>query len=444
VGGMRVRRTATTCTTGQVRAAERWRRARLRIGHGVVLVVLLAGMLPSWPTGGAMSAQALPAAQSGKEAVIIEVARGGNPQAVARALGVVPTHVYTKVFRGFAVELPAAAVRAVERQPGVAGIWPDLPVHAEVHQTLPTGVDRVDADLNPWADIDGSGTGIDADVAVLDTGIDTDHPDLNVVGGKDCSGKPTGIWEDGAGHGTHVAGTIAARDNTIGVVGVAPGARLWAVKVLDNSGVGRISSVICGLDWVANHADTIDVANLSVDAKAVAADKKPCRRGKTTPLHKAICRVVHAGVPVVVAAGNEAKDAANAVPATYKEVITVSAFTDLDGEPGGEGASSCTNDDDDIFANFSNYGADIDIAAPGVCIWSTWPGGGYETLSGTSMATPHVTGAIALYIAQNPGATVAEVRTWLEGPASRPNASSYGFTGDPDAFDEGVLYLGSP
>jgi len=156
-----------------------------------VLVVLLAGMLPSWPIGGAMSAHALPAAQSGKEAVIVEVARGGNALAVARALGVVPKHVYSKVFQGFAAELPAGAVRAAERQPGVAGIWPDLPVEA-FPQKLPTGVDRVDADENSWADITGSGDDIDADVAVLDTGIDIDHPDLNVAnGGKDCSGDDT-------------------------------------------------------------------------------------------------------------------------------------------------------------------------------------------------------------------------------------------------------------
>ena len=147
-------------------------------------------------------------------------------------------------------------------------------------------------------------------------------------------------------------------------------------------------------------------------------------------------------MPVVVAAGNERKDAATIVPATYEEVITVSAFTDVDGKPGGQGVSACTRDGDVTFAPFSNYGSDIDIAAPGVCIHSTWLNGKYQSLDGTSMATPHVTGAVALYRAKNPGATGAAVRTWLEGPASRPNASPYGFTGDPDAFDEGVLYLG--
>jgi subtilisin len=375
----------------------------------------------------------------GKEAVIVEVAPGANPQAVARALDVVPTHVYTEVFQGFAGELPAAAVRAAGRQRGVVAIWPDLPVRAEA-QTIPTGVDRVAADENAWADINADGGSIEADVAVLDTGIEG-HPDLTIAGGKACMGSGYG---DGNGHGTHVAGTIAAKDDTEGVVGVAPGARLWAVKVLDNTGAGKLSTVICGLDWVVKRADIIDVVNMSVSAKAERADQHSCAGHNTTPLHKAICRVVRAGVPVVAAAGNQGGKAGSRVPATYPEVITVSAFTDVDGTPGGEGESSCTSDNDDTFASFSNDGPDVDMAAPGVCIRSTWFKDNYRTLDGTSMAAAHVTGAVALYIAQHSGATVGDVRTWLESEASRPNASPFGFSGDPDGFDEGVLYLGPP
>jgi subtilisin family serine protease len=403
----------------------------------IVLATLLAALLPAGLTGGPMSVQALPATQRGNEPVIVEVARGANPEAVARALGVVPTHVYSEVFQGFAAELPAGEVRAADQQRGVVRIWPDLPVQAEA-QTLPTGVDRVAANENPWADIHKDGGSIDADVAVLDTGI-AKHRELSIAGGTACVGSD---FKDGHGHGTHVAGTIAAKDNSRGVVGVAPGARLWAVKVLDDNGEGSISSVICGLDWVYSRSDTIDVVNMSLSTEAIAQDQNSCEV-TTTPLHSAICRVVIDGdVPVIVAAGNQGQNASTRVPATYDEVITVSAFTDFDGKPGGDGVSSCANDGDDTFANFSNFGADIDIAAPGVCIRSTWRGGKYKTLSGTSMATPHVTGAAALYIAQSPNATVVDVRAWLEGPASRPNASPYGFNGDPDAFDEGALYLG--
>jgi subtilisin family serine protease len=404
-----------------------------------VLVTLLAGMLPASPIGGAVPALALPATQRGNEPVIVEVARGANPEAVARALGVVPTHVYSQVFQGFAGELPAGATRAAERQGGVVRIWPDLPVQAEA-QKLPTGVDRVDADENPWADIHKDGGTIDADVAVLDTGI-AKHREISIAGGRACVGSD---FQDGNGHGTHVAGTIAAKDNNKGVVGVAPGARLWAVKVLDDSGSGRISEVICGLDWVYNHSDTIDVVNMSLSADAIDEDQLPCTDEMATPLHKAICQVVIEGdVSVIVAAGNQGRDASTRAPATYDEVITVSAFADFDGEPGGHGVSSCANDDDDTFANSSNFGQDIDISAPGVCIRSTWRNGKYKTISGTSMATPHVAGAAALYIANNPNASVVDVRAWLEGPVSRANSSSYGFTGDKDAVDEGILYLGT-
>src|SRR5215213_129381 len=320
-------------------SAASWRRAQRRIGYGVGLIVLLAGLLPAWPIGGAMSAHALPAAKAREEAVIVEVAPGANPDAVARALGVMPTHVYTEVFQGFAAELPAAAVRVAERQRGVGRIWPDLPVSAEV-QSLPTGVDRIDADQNAWADINKDGGSVDADVAVVDTGI-AKHRDLNIKGGKACVGSD---YSDGNGHGTHVAGTIAANDNAKGVVGVAPGARLWAVKVLNSKGTGRLSSVICGLDWVYAHRDEIDVVNLSLSAPAIPGDQDACGPA-TTPLHRAICRVVNeADIPVVVAAGNQGEDAATKVPATYDEVITVSAFTDLDGEPGGQGVSACTRD----------------------------------------------------------------------------------------------------
>jgi len=368
--------------------------------------------------------------------VIIEGARGANPPGVARALGVVPTHVYSEVFQGLAAELPAAAVRAAERQPGVIKIWPDLPVQAE-SQALPTGVDRVDADQNSWAAINEDGGTIDADVAVLDTRI-AKHSNLNIQGGKACVGSS---YNDNNSHRTHVAGTIAAKDNTDGVVGVSPWARLWAVKVLNSSGSGSISSVICGLDWVYAKRDRIDVVNLSLSGDAVAEDQNRCGGGAATPLHRAICKVVDAGV-TVVAVGNEDKNAGTRLPATYEEVITVSAFTDLDGAPGGQGQSSCASDSDDSFAGFSNYGADIDMAAPGACIRSTWLNGKYRSLSGTSIAAAHVTGAVVLYLAKGRGpGTPADVRAWFLTEASQPQDSEFGFTGDPDSYPEPVLYL---
>jgi subtilisin family serine protease len=223
--------------------------------------------------------------------------------------------------------------------------------------------------------------------------------------------------------------------------------RSWAGVCTLTQKVSAVVTQSAGLNWAYNKRATIDVVNMSLSADAVAADQNPCGP-TTTPLHNAICRVVNeADIPVIVAAGNQGRDASTKAPATYDEVITVSAFADVDGTPGGDGGS-CDGEGDDTFASFSNDGADIDIAAPGVCIRSTWLNGTYKAISGTSMATPHVTGAVALYLTRNPNATVVEVRAWIgegisNGPASRPHPLLlYGFTGDRDAFDEGVLYLG--
>jgi subtilisin family serine protease len=276
-------------------------------------------------------------------------------------------------------------------------------------QSLPTGIDRINAELSAR-----DGTGIE--VAVIDTGIDTSHPDLkaNILGGKNCStGKPT-AYQDGNGHGTHVAGTIAAIKNTVGVVGVAPAAKLWAVRVLDNSGNGSWSSVICGIDFVTSQASHIKVANMSLGGTGTS---DVCGLSTTSALHAAICRSVAAGVTYVVAAGNENDDVKNHVPAAYPEVIAVSALADSYGKSCGAG-SATSYGADDTFASFSNYATlatDLAriIGAPGVNIYSTWKGGGYNTISGTSMATPHVAGAAALYLQTHPTATPTQVKTAL-------------------------------
>ncbi|MCA1845610.1 MAG: S8 family serine peptidase, partial [Actinobacteria bacterium] len=293
----------------------------------------------------------------------------------------------------------SAGAARLAQDPKVRSVVPDRRVEATA-QSVPTGIRRIDGPLSGTVSGDGNGQ-VDADIAIIDTGIDLHHPDLNVVGGINCS---TGTsYDDGNGHGTHVAGTAAALDNTIGVVGVAPGARLWAVRVLDDSGSGSWSSVICGVDWVTAHADVIDVANLSLGGPG---DPGNCNDGS---LREAICKSVASGVTYTVAAGNSAVDVSTQVPASYPEVMTVSALADFDGLPGGRGRSTCRADQDDTLADFSNYGPGVDLMAPGVCITSTWKGGGYNTISGTSMASPHAAGAAALYLSDHPGASPATV-----------------------------------
>src|SRR5207247_2377571 len=195
-------------------------------------------------------------------------------------------------------------------------------------------------------------------VAVIDTGIDLNHPDLNAVAGKDCTGN--GTTNDGNGHGTHVAGIIAARNNGSGAVGVAPGSKLWAVRVLGANGSGLTSQVICGIDWVtstrtdADPSNNIAVANMSLGSSAPPNDN--CGRSVGDAMHIAICNSVAAGVTYVVAAGNSGADEQNFSPASYPEVITVTAVGDSDGLPGGIGGPlSCYGTADDTPASFSNF-----------------------------------------------------------------------------------------
>jgi len=326
---------------------------------------------------------------------------------------------YRNLLRGYSARLDRAQVTGLSHDPSVAMIVADERIEVEA-QTVPTGVSRINGRMSSVAQINGLDERVDADVAIVDTGI-ARVPDLNVVGGYSCSNTSPTAWQDGNGHGTHVAGTVGAIDNGVGVVGVAPGVRLWAVKILDDSGAGLLSWYVCGLDWIAAQRDPgnpsrplIEVANMSV-AKW-GSDDVNCGLINRDVLHQAICRLVASGVTVVAAAGNDHASASSRVPAAYNEVITVSALADTDGKPGGLGGHRCyswgTYDVDDTFADFSNYGSDVDLIAPGKCIWSTVPGG-YQYMSGTSMAAPHVTGSVALLKRDRPYLTPSEVREAL-------------------------------
>jgi subtilisin len=359
-----------------------------------------------------------------------------------RKLGFKADRTFSHAVRGFSAKLDRGQVAALRHDPSVALIVPDEKIQAE-GQLIPTGISRIGARVSTLARIDGVDQRIDADVAIVDTGI-AKVADLNVAGGYNCSTTDRTAWRDVYGHGTHVAGTVGAIDNGGGVVGVAPGARLWAVKILDDSGTGLLSWYVCGLDWIAaqrdpNHATRplIEAVNMSVTKWG--SDDRNCGNTNNDILHMAICRlVVGNGVTVAAAAANDSGSAAARVPAAYNEVITVSALADTDGKPGGLGGHRCyswgTYDYDDTFADFSNYGSDVDIIAPGKCIWSTIPGG-YAYMSGTSMATPHVTGAIALLKSTRPYFTPPEVREALQ---YLGNLNWKTWT-DPDPYHEKLL-----
>jgi len=252
----------------------------------------------------------------------------------------------------FALAKPVKIQKAIKPQP------------AEV---LPWGVDRIDAE-KVWQ----TTTGDPIKVAIIDTGVDVKHPDLidNLKGGVSTVSYTTS-YNDDNGHGTHVAGIVGAIDNEIGVIGVAPKIDLYAVKVLDRRGSGYISDVIEGIEWVINQKKSQGgdwIINMSL---GTSSDVKS--------FYDEIKKAYDAGITMVAAAGNTGGEVT--YPAAYPEVIAVSA-----------------TDQNNQIASWSSRGQEIDLAAPGVNIYSTYKGSTYKTLSGTSMAAPHVTGAAALVI----------------------------------------------
>ena len=314
--------------------------------------------------------------------------------AIVRGVGGIVVKPLT-VLNGVAVVLPETALRALSTRPGVVRIDDDLAIYAtrkpspaQPPQTIPWGIQRVNA---PAAWPVSAGTGVR--VAVLDTGIQLDHPDLaaNIGGGYNAL-NPRKPANDGNGHGTHVAGTIGAVNNSIGVVGVAPNVTLHAVRVLNDAGRGFLSDLIEGLDRCRSR--NIRIVNMSLGASS-----------DNQSFHDAISIAYASGIVLVAAAGNNGGGYGTGTgqvdyPAAYPEVIAVSA-----------------TDQYDSFAVFSSSGPAVDLAAPGVDVRSTINGSNYATWSGTSMATPHVSAAAAIRVALHPTESPEQVKAALQSTA---------------------------
>src|SRR5215207_6374074 len=360
------------------------------------IVGIFGGALAATLTLGATAAYAAPGDKIAGSYICVfkagAVSKANVRAEAARAAGNGLKHVYSNSIRGFSASAASAAALS-SRNPNIAYCEQDQemaaigpldfrvqgnPAGSQPTQSVPWGVTRVHG---------GPGTGSGSGTAwVIDTGLDSDHPDLNVDTSRSRNFSSGPSFEDGNGHGSHVGGIIGAKDNSIGVVGVSPDATLVAVRVLNNAGSGSNSGVIAGVDYVAGAGSNGDVANMSLGG------------GVSQALDDAVVAAAATGVKFALAAGNESDNANNHSPARAngQNVYTVSSFA--------KGTSA--NDTDDPWSSFSNFGnPPVDFAEPGSAIPSTYKGGGYATLSGTSMATPHLAG-ILLGRAPQSGGTV--------------------------------------
>lgn len=365
---------------------------------------------------------------------------GANQAAAAsfaRGLGVNPSHTYGTALFGFAASVPQGRLNALRNDPRVAYVEfdelnsiPTPPDSAKKpprcaddptgpgcsgggdetisNEDLPWGVERIGANL-------ATNTGAGVQVYIIDTGISAAHEDLaanlgNGYAAVDCSPSKKCItaWDDDNGHGSHVAGTVGAVKNNKGVIGVAPGVTLHAVKVLNKQGMGFSSDIIDGIDWVASEAVDLGapvVANMSIGGSG----SKTGTCGDTSwsgsnAYQHAMCLAANAGVIFAVAAGNEGVDAATKRPASYDDVSMAVSATGRTADLVYDGWPNWSNWGDGEEESWTTNGsAPVAIAAPGMGILSTWKNNDYNTISGTSMASPHVAGAIALWLAANSG-----------------------------------------
>ncbi|WP_247713881.1 S8 family serine peptidase [Qipengyuania xiamenensis] len=297
----------------------------------------------------------------------------------ARAAGGNVKFTYERTIRGFAVNASAQGVANMQaKNPRIAYCEQEQVYNvsapppgkgpggggdgggSDPAQTTPWGIERVG----------GGQTGATGRALVIDSGVDLDHPDLNVNAGLSVNFTRDKNADDGNGHGTHVAGTIAAIDNGIGVIGVAPGVEVIGIKVLDRRGSGSTSGVIAGIEYAASIANANDVANMSLGG------------GFSQALNDAVIAAAQGGLEFALAAGNESTSATTKSPASanHPNIYTISSFAQGDN-----------------WSSFSNYGnPPVDYAEPGSGILSTYKDGGYATLSGTSMASPHAAGLLLL------------------------------------------------
>jgi len=371
------------------------------LAYGLSLLLFFRAICPS--AHGSTTCLPPTNGESSGESFIVTLRSGVNQEALIAQLKLKPHHQFKKALNGFAVNLTPRMAVSLRKDSRVEAVEIDGGLRA-FGTNIPAGVQRMNIPAFPVAHIDGGDHRINVDVAVMDTGIQTNHPDLNVVHWADFTGSGDN-GDDRIGHGTHVAGIIGALDNGNGVVGVAPGARLWSVQVLSNVYKGSWSQFLAGCDYISSNANQISIVNASLGGPATGGVPY-------TAIHNAIFNLVSQGIVFIAAAGNMGVDimgnSSNGVsptnipnfiiPAALPEVMAVSAM-DPSRDWIWDNSNYSSNSKSPCYVQ--SPGMAIDVCAPGVNIFSTYTNSGYTNMTGTSAAAAHVTGLVALYIAAN-------------------------------------------